>query len=169
MSSRARRLATGITSALVAVGLAGAPACQRRNPDPPDGDVAASLTVPPLGSAAFDPASFKGKPSLVLFVSSSCVHCLKEVPIAQDVARDANANVAIVFVQGQKPNAQSFVQQTHFTGPALYDDGTLKARYGVTAVPYTLALADDGHATAALIGEQDADVLRDAIATSRGR
>jgi thiol-disulfide isomerase/thioredoxin len=165
MSSRVRRIAIGIAS----IGLAFAAACQRRNPDPPDGDVAASLTVPPLGSAAFDPSSLKGKPSLVMFVSSSCTHCLAEVPIAQDVARDAGANVAIVFVQGQKPNAQSFVKQTHFTGPALYDDGTLKARYGVTAVPYTLALAEDGHATAALIGEQDADVLRDALATSRGR
>jgi thiol-disulfide isomerase/thioredoxin len=161
MSSR-RRITTGRSLALVACLVLDVTACQRRNPDPPDGDIAASLTAPPL-DGAFDPASLHGKRSLVLFVSSSCVHCLKEVPIAQDVARDAGANVAIVFVSGQKPNAQSFVKQTHFTGPALYDDGTLKQRYGVTAVPYTLALAQDGHATAALIGEQDADVLRDAL------
>jgi thiol-disulfide isomerase/thioredoxin len=143
--------------------------CQRHDPDPPPGDVAASLTAPPL-AGSFDPESLHGRPALVLFVSSSCVHCLKEVPIAQDVAREAGAGVAVVFVQGAKPNAQSFVAQAHFTGPALYDDdGALKRRYAITQVPYTLALAGDGHATAALIGEQDADVLRDALATSRAR
>jgi thiol-disulfide isomerase/thioredoxin len=162
MSSRAR----GLVHLTLGIASLAAASCQRHGPSPPDGDVAAALTVPPLGSAAFDPASLRGSRALVMFVSSSCVHCLKEVPIAQDVAREANAKIALVFVAGEKPNAQSFVQQTHFTGPALYDDGTLKKLYRVTAVPYTLALAEDGHATAALLGEQDADVLRDAL-TSR--
>ena len=147
----------------IAAGIGLTIACARSNPAPPPGDVAAAVaTAPALGSGA---ASFDlhGHPALVMFVSASCVHCLKEVPIAQDVARDAGAASAIVFVSGARPNAASFVRQTHFTGPALYDDGTLKRQYDVTAVPYTLALAADGHATAAFVGEQDADTLRDAL------
>nr|HEX4313272.1 TlpA disulfide reductase family protein [Kofleriaceae bacterium] len=139
-------------------------ACGRANPAPPPGDVVAALAAESLvGSGAFDASALRGKPALVMFVSASCVHCLKEVPIAQDVARDAGAASAIVFVSGARPNAASFVSQTHFAGPALYDDGTLKKQYAITAVPYTLALAADGHATAAFIGEQDADALREAL------
>jgi thiol-disulfide isomerase/thioredoxin len=148
-----------------AIGIALILAACRGSAPLPDGDVAATLTAPALG-APFDPATLRGKPALVLFVSPSCVHCMKELPIAQDVAREANANIVAVFVTGKRDNASAFVAQTHFAGPALFDDGSLKARYAVGRVPYTLVLGADGHATDAFLGEQDAQALRDAI--SRG-
>lgn len=141
-------------------------ACHR-GPRPPDGDVAASLTAPTIAARAFDPASIKGKPTLVLFVSPTCPHCLKTLPVAAEAARAEGANAVAVFVVGKAENATGVLAQTHFTGPALIDDGTLRRRYAIDQVPTTLVLGPDGHARDEYIGEQDADCLRGAISRAR--
>ena len=141
-------------------------ACHHEAP-PPDGDIPAPLTVPSLDEAAFDPASLHGTPALVLFISPSCAHCLKELPRAQAVARAAGAGVVAVFVSGNRASDRAFVQQTKFAGPVLVDDGSLRNLYAVDHVPYTLVLGGDGHARAAFIGERDEATLRDALADAR--
>ncbi|HEV7555268.1 MAG TPA: thioredoxin family protein, partial [Kofleriaceae bacterium] len=67
----------------------------------PAGDIASTLTAKALGEHAFDPQSLKGKPSIVMFVSPVCPHCLKEMPIAAKVGHDAGANVVAIFVVGK--------------------------------------------------------------------
>src|ERR1700716_2367191 len=68
----------------------------RRGEKLPDGDIAASLTVESIGDHVFDPASIKGKPSLVLFVTPTCPHCRVELPRAAAAARAQGANVVAV-------------------------------------------------------------------------
>jgi thiol-disulfide isomerase/thioredoxin len=149
-----------ITFAL-AVSLAGC----RHKPPLPDGDITAMLTAPSLGMHAFDPASLKGRPSLVMFVSPTCHHCIKEMPIAAAVAKDAGANAVAVFIAGRAANAEDVAHR--FAGTALIDNGTLRDRFHVTAVPYTLVLDATGHATDAFLGEQDASTLESALADAR--
>lgn len=130
----------------------------------PQGDIAASLTVPALDPARpFDPRSLAGKPSLVMFVSPYCTHCLAELPRAQHAASEAGANIAVVFVVGKRENAAAFVKQARYVGPALFDDGTLKTAYDIRQVPYTLVLGSDGRARDAFLGEQSEDALLAAI------
>jgi thiol-disulfide isomerase/thioredoxin len=145
----------------VAVTLAGC----RPKAQVPDGDVAAMLTAPSLGMRAFDPQSLKGKPALVMFVSPTCPHCIKEMPIAAAVAKDAGANAIAVFIAGRAANAEDAAHR--FGGTALIDNGTLRDRFHITAVPYTLVLDGSGHATDAFIGEQDASTLAAALADAR--
>jgi thiol-disulfide isomerase/thioredoxin len=140
-------------------------ACHRRV-QVPDGNITESLTLPALGDQ-LDTASLLGKPTLVVFVSPTCPHCLETLPRAQDAARASDANVVAVFVVGQRENAAGVVQATRFAGPVLIDDGTLRHRYGVTAVPYTLVLRPDGRANDAFVGTQDESTLQDAIADAR--
>jgi hypothetical protein len=45
----------------------------------------------------------------------------------------------------------------------LVDDGTLRERYGITKVPYTLVLRGDGTAARAFLGEQSAATLSSAL------
>jgi len=137
----------------------------RHQPPVPDGDVTAMLTAPSLGMHAFDPASLKGKPSIVMFVSPTCGHCIKEMPIAASVARDAGANAVAVFIAGKAANAKDAAAR--FAGTSLIDDGALRDRFHVTAVPYTLVLDATGHATDAFLGEQDASTLAGALADAR--
>lgn len=150
--------------ALALAVLAVAPAC-RRGAAVPSGDVAATLTAKSLGQHAFDPASLKGKPSIVMFVSPVCPHCLKEMPVAAKLAHEVDANVLAIFVVGKPQNATDIAQ--HFAGISLWDDGTLKTKYGIKAVPYTLVLGPDGHAVSAYEGAQEESTLRDAIADAR--
>ena len=140
-------------------------ACHRRA-RVPEGDIASSLTLPALGDP-LETSSLLGKPTLVVFVSPTCPHCIAELPLAQDAARASDANIVAVFVVGKRENAAGVVQTTKFTGPVLVDDGTLRRRYEVKSVPYTLILRPDGHANDAFLGKQDEATLRDAIADAR--
>jgi thiol-disulfide isomerase/thioredoxin len=140
-------------------------ACHHRAPVP-EGDITASLTAPALGDP-LDTASLLGKPTLVVFVSPTCPHCVAELPLAQEAARAADANIVAVFVVGKREHAAGVVATTKFTGPVLLDDGTLRRRYAVTSVPYTLVLRGDGRASDAFVGKQEEATLADAIADAR--
>ena len=143
-----------------------ASACKRGEPVP-EGDVAASLTMPSLGAEKFDPGSLKGKPSLVMFVTPTCSHCLKTIPHGIAAAKAEGANVVAVFVAGGKQNAEGIVSTTKFPGAALIDDGTLLRKYKIKAVPYSLVLGADGRAKDAFRGEQEESTFRDALADAK--
>ena len=140
-------------------------ACHRRAAVP-DGDITASLTLPALGDP-LETTSLLGKPTLVVFVSPTCPHCVAELPLAQHAAETSDANIVAVFVVGKRDNALGVVQTTKFAGPVLFDDGTLRHEYDIKSVPYTLVLRSDGHASDAFLGEQDEATLKDAIAAAR--
>jgi thiol-disulfide isomerase/thioredoxin len=141
-------------------------ACKKREPIP-DGDIAASLAIQTTEDTVFDPAALRGKPTLVLFASPTCPHCIAELPIAQKAAAAEDANLVAVFVVGAKQHAASVTKTSGFTAPVLVDDGTLRKKYDVRKVPWTLVLRPDGRAEAAFTGETDEDTLRDAIDDAR--
>jgi thiol-disulfide isomerase/thioredoxin len=143
--------------------------CKRNDVPVPAGDVAATLTLPSLGEHSFDPASLKGKPSLVMFVTPTCPHCLATIPRGLAAAKAEGANVVAVFVSGTKANAEGVVSHAKFTGPVLIDDGTLRRKYDIRGVPYTLVLGPDGHAREAFRGEgeKDESTFRDALADAK--
>lgn len=156
-----------VTQLLVlAVAIAALAACTKREPVP-GGDIVASLTSPTVQGPAFDPAVLRGKRSIVMFVSPTCQHCIEELPIAQKVAKENDANVVAVFIVGKAENAAGVLSHTRFEGPALIDDGTLRRKYGVRAVPYTLVVGADGHARTALRGAQGEARLEDALDDAR--
>jgi hypothetical protein len=72
-----------------------------------------------------------------------------------------------VFVAGGKQNAEGVVSHTKFDGTALVDDGTLRKKYNIRAVPYSLVLGADGKARDAFRGEQDESTFRDALADAK--
>lgn len=161
--SRSTQLLVLVVAIASFVGLG---ACQKKR-EVPSGDVVATLLAPTVDGTPFDPTTLRGKPSLVLFVSPTCPHCIEELPIAQQVARAKGANVVAVFIVGKAENAKGVLAHTKFEGPALIDDGTLRKKYGVRAVPYTLVLGADGRARDALRGAQGESALEDALADAR--
>jgi thiol-disulfide isomerase/thioredoxin len=140
--------------------------CKKRAPVP-EGDILATLTIPLANDQPFDPASLRGKPTLVLFATPTCPYCADELPIADRVAQSENANLVAVYISGSKDQATSVTRSLGFTGPVLVDDGTLRKRYEIKGVPYTLVLGPDGHATEAFRGLQDEATLRNAVADAR--
>jgi thiol-disulfide isomerase/thioredoxin len=138
-------------------------ACKRKGEAVPAGDVAATLALPSLGAMKFDPESLKGKPALVMFVTPTCSHCLATIPRAASAAEATGANVVAVFVTGTKENAEGVVSHTKFPGTALIDDGTLRRKYNIRGVPYSLVLGPDGRARQAFTGSQQEATFREAL------
>ena len=156
-----RRLVVLVAAISIAAG------CKKKVPYP-DGDITAALALPTVTDAAFDPATLKGKPTLVLFASPTCGHCLNELPIAEKAAGAERANVVAVFVVGAKQQAAAMVERAKFTATALVDSmGQLRTKYDIKAVPYMLVLGPDGQAREAFRGEQDEETLRSALASAR--
>jgi thiol-disulfide isomerase/thioredoxin len=149
---------------LVALAFAG---CRRNSEPVPGGDVTAALTLPSIGAHSFDPTSLKGKPSLVMFVTPTCPHCIATIPRGAAAAEKQGANVVAVFVAGNKTNAEGVVSHAKFPGAALIDDGTLKRKYNIKGVPYSLVLGPDGRAREAFRGEQDESTFSDALADAK--
>ena len=153
------------TVLLAAISMAAA--CKKTLPLP-DGDVTAALSLPTVADAAFDPATLKGKPTLVMFASPTCGYCFKELPIAQTAASAEGANVVAVFIAPTKQQAAQMIENAKFTSPALVDlSGGLRKKYDIKAVPYLLVLGPDGRAREAFRGEQDEQTLRTALASAR--
>lgn len=147
------------------ISLAGA--CKKGLPLP-SGDITASLALPTATDDAFDPASLKGKPTLVMFASPTCGHCLGELPVAQTAASAEDANVVAVFIVGSKQQAATVTQQAKFTAPVLVDTkGDLRTKYDIKAVPYLVVLGPDGHARKAFRGAEDEATLRSALSSAR--
>jgi hypothetical protein len=150
--------------AQVAVILVALAACHR-GANVPEGDVAEAIAAArPVGARALDPASLHGKPAVVLFVSPTCKYCLATLPRAAASAQAHGAGLVAVFTAGGPDNARGVIDYIHFPGTALVDDGTLVKRYHIHAVPWSLVLGPDGHARAALEGEQDQSAFDDALA-----
>lgn len=153
-------------STLVLLLLLAIAGCKRGEPVP-EGDIAATLTAPSIGAHSFDPASLKGKPSLVMFVTPTCPHCIATIPRGAAAAQAQGANVVAVFVAGNKSNAEGVVSNAKFPGTALIDDGTLRRKYNIRGVPYSLVLGPDGRAREAFRGEQEESTFRDALADAK--
>jgi len=151
---------------LLAVALA-ITGCERNKTPVPPGDIAATLALPSLGAHKFDPESLRGKPSLVMFVTPTCSHCLATIPRGAEAAKATGANVVAVFVAGTKANAEGVISHAKFPGTALIDDGTLRKKYDIRGVPYSLVLGPDGRARQAFRGEQEEPTFRDALADAK--
>jgi thiol-disulfide isomerase/thioredoxin len=128
-----------------------------RGPKVPEGDVLAAVNRPEL----------HGKPSIVMFVTPTCSHCLATIPHAIEAATATGAGLVAVFVAGQEDNAKGVIDHTKFPGEWMVDDGALRRRYEIKSVPYILVAGPDGRALDAFVGEQDTDTLKDAISRAR--
>jgi thiol-disulfide isomerase/thioredoxin len=145
--------------------------CKRNNTPVPAGDITESLDLPSLGPTAFDPKSLKGKPSLVMFVTPTCSHCLATIPRAAAAAQAKGDNVVAVFVAGQKQNVEGVVSHVKFPGVALVPDKdgqkALIDKFNIRGVPYALVLGADGKAREAFRGEQEESTFVSALNNAR--
>jgi thiol-disulfide isomerase/thioredoxin len=146
-----------------------ATACRNKGTAMPADDFIAVLRpLPTADDSLFDPGKLRGKPTLVLFASPTCGHCMVELPVAEKAAAAEQANMVAVFIVGGKKHAAAVKKSKSLTSPVLVDeDGALRKKYDIKGVPYTIVLGTDGRAIEAFRGAQGEDVLRDALAAAR--
>lgn len=149
---------------VLALAIAG---CKKHSAPIPEGDVIGTLPAKTFDGKPFDLATLKGKPSIVMFASPGCGHCKHEMPLAQSAAKAKDANAVVVFVAGTPIHAEQAAKQVGFTGTVMLDDGTLKQKYGITGVPYTVITKPDGTAETAFAGTAGESALASALDDAR--
>ncbi|MGK2850240.1 MAG: TlpA family protein disulfide reductase [Candidatus Limnocylindrales bacterium] len=126
---------------------------------------APALVGTTLDGAAFDLASYRGRPVLINFWGPSCVPCRDEFPLfLAKLAEHADDEFAIVGVLTDDPPepARLFVADFGATWPTVEDpDKAHKTTYRVAGRPQTYFVDGEGVIRSIQIGElRDADFER---------
>lgn len=159
----AKSLALAALLTFGALATATLPGCGRNRVEPPAGDILADLALPMVNGAVFDPKPLYPRDVLVMFFSPTCGHCMREMPEAVAAAEQAGSAVLAVMVGGNVKQAERLAVADRLTAPVILDDGQLRRKYGIRAVPYTLVLAAGGRAERAFVGAQGQDRLASAL------
>ncbi|MBV8959126.1 MAG: TlpA family protein disulfide reductase [Actinobacteria bacterium] len=92
-------------------------------------------------------AEFKGAPVLINFFGAWCVPCRDELPLLARTHARLGSKVGFVGIDttDSRTEALDLLNSTHVTYAAGYDPrGSLKATYGVRAMPTTVFVRADG-------------------------
>ncbi len=128
--------------------LIGHPAPQTKLPAL-EGLVSNGTQVPGL-----DPASFKGKISVVNVWASWCVPCHDEAPLLTDLAKDARVQMIGINYKDAPDNARRFLGRygNPFASVGVDANGRAAIEWGVYGVPETFIVGRDGRIVYKLVG-----------------
>ncbi len=109
-------------------------------------------------------ALLKGRPLVINFWSVTCVPCKAEIPqliALQDRYKDRGlivVGVAAPYDAG--PSVKAFATEHHMSYPVLVAEGhDLLETYGITALPTSLFVRNDGTISQTLVGAGTRDVF----------
>ncbi len=107
----------------------------------------------------FTGKSANGKPTLLVFWSSTCKHCQKEIP---EIVRHMKANPSkynVVSVSNIKADRQdgtshrnitkAYIKNTEIKFPVLVDSGMVNSLFGVISTPTSFVIAPNGEVSEA--------------------
>ena len=131
------------------------------------GSEAPDFTVYDLEGNAYKLSDFRGKPVLLNFWASWCGPCQMEMPDFQKFYETHGDKVNFVIVNltdGQQETVESasaFIAEKGYTFPVYYDtDIDAAMKYGVSAVPVSYFIDDEGYFVAWAQGALSADMLQ---------
>ncbi len=113
---------------------------------------------------------FAGKPIVLNFWASWCTPCKSEMPIFDNAYREYGEDVQFLMVnmtdgyQETLESALKYVDDSVYTFPVYYDtDSDAAATYGVTSLPTTYFLDEDGKPAAYAKSTLDKETLEKGI------
>ncbi len=110
-----------------------------------------------------DLASYRGRPVLLIFWTTSCSICQHELPVLSRMAPEfASKGVAIVAIHlGGSDQARDYMASNHIDLTSAADpDGEVGRAYHVVGVPRLVLIGSDGRVKRASSGWTSASVLR---------
>ncbi|MGE5156772.1 MAG: DsbE family thiol:disulfide interchange protein [Gemmatimonas sp.] len=139
--------------------LIGRPAPQTPLP-PLQGLVNNGVQVPGL-----DPASFKGKVTVVNVWASWCVPCHDEAPLLTALAKDTRFQMIGINYKDAPDNARRFLGRygNPFASVGVDGNGRAAIEWGVYGVPETFVIGRDGKIAYKLVGPITPDNINSAL------
>lgn len=137
-------------------------------PGPAVGRLAPDFTLPTGTGELISLAALRGTPVVLNFWATWCGPCQREMPVLEAAARRFDGRVVILGIdQGESPAVVAeFVEQLRITFPIPLDlNQDVGDQYNVRAMPTTFFVDADGVIRHIWVGEMNAIVLAEGIAT----
>ncbi len=147
------------------------PAEQPQEPggeEPPEETEAERIAIPDFEMTMLDDetaslSDFQGKKVLLNFWATWCGPCVGEMPAFQRLSEEYPDELVILAVNcgEDEKTVRRFAEDNGYTFPIVLDaDGTIQALFGgVTSLPTTVILDEEGYAVTARTGAADADTM----------
>ncbi|MBQ8317970.1 MAG: TlpA family protein disulfide reductase [Lachnospiraceae bacterium] len=127
---------------------------------------APDITFYDLEGNAHKLSDFRGKPVVMNFWSSNCGPCKGEMPEFEEMYKQYGDEVQFLMVNvtdgywDTLESASTFIEDSGYTFPVYYDtDNNAAYVYGVSALPTTFFLDEEGYGVAYAMGAIDMDTL----------
>ncbi len=106
-------------------------------------------------------AAFEGRPVLINFWATYCAPCRREMPlIERTAAQHPRLVVLLIDERDSHQSASAFVTDLQITSTVLFDgDGKVGDAYGISGLPTTFFIRNDGEIEGRYIGETNAGIL----------
>lgn len=127
---------------------------------------APAFSLPVVYGGQVDLNSYRGHPVLLVFWTTSCPICQRELPMLSQLEGEfRNHGVDIVAVHlGGEDQAAAFLDSNRVNLTCTYDsDGQIGRAYGVGGVPKLVLVGEDGKIKRSRTGWTSESVLRDWI------
>ena len=115
-------------------------------------------------------SNLKGVPTLLNFWARWCGPCTSEMPEFQNAYEQFGEDVQFVMVNmtgmgGEtEQSAKAFIASEGYTLPVYFDVNNSAAKaYGVTSIPQTYLIDENGNIIGAYMGSMSGDALNQAI------
>ncbi|MBN1659933.1 MAG: TlpA family protein disulfide reductase [Anaerolineae bacterium] len=139
---------------------------------PQIGEAVPPFTLEAFDGQAMDLAAHQGEIVIVNFFASWCIPCRQEAADLEEAwqsYRDENVQFFGIAYKDARSKAQTFLDEFDVTYPSTFDAGNRVARtYGVTGVPETFIVDQQGRLVRHILGAVTAEGLSREIDTLLG-
>lgn len=136
----------------------------------PAGPAAPDFTVYTADGTEVHLSDFRGKPVVLNFWATWCGPCKAEMPAFNKLNQELGDQVQFVMVnltdgvQDTVAGASAFIADAGYTFPVYYDtDGVASYLYGISAIPATFIIDENGCVVNNHVGTMDESTLRNYV------